>query len=111
MVKWQRVATPTGAVLMAKTGDTTRSPGHGGFSFRSLVTTVFEASCDPLEGGVIAHETIQLLYTVVTGSSAILRCGHGVTAEFWWTQIVSPVYNRLYSYKYLIWQSVSKRHS
>ena len=37
------------------------------------------------------HETIQLSCTVVTGSPAILRCGHEVTAEFRWTQIVSPV--------------------
>ena len=39
----------------------------------------------------IVHETIQLSCTVVTGSPAILRCGHGITAEFLWTQIVSPV--------------------
>ena len=36
-------------VLTAKTGDTTRSQGHGGF-FLS-VTGFFEASRDPLEGG------------------------------------------------------------
>ena len=50
------VVTPIGAVLMAETGDTTRSPGHGGVSFRSRghYMQFFEASRDPSEGGVIA---------------------------------------------------------
>ena len=34
---------------------------------------------------------MQLSCTEVTGSPAIFRCGHGVAAEFQWTQIVSPV--------------------
>ena len=51
----QVVVTPIGAVLTAKTGDTTRSPGHRGF-FLSVTGSLrfFEASRDPLEGGVIA---------------------------------------------------------
>ena len=50
-----RVVTPIDAVLTAKTGDTMRSPGHGGF-FLSVTGSLrfFEASRDPLEGGVIA---------------------------------------------------------
>ena len=85
--------TPIGAVLTAETGDTTRSPGRVYF-FLSVMGSLcfFEASFDPLEGGVItAHKTIQLTCNVVTGSPAILRCCHGVTAKFRWTQIVSPV--------------------
>ena len=38
----QGVVTPIGAVLTAETGDTTRSPGHGGFPFGHGVTTVFQ---------------------------------------------------------------------
>ena len=51
----QGVVTPIGAVLTAETGDTMRSPGHGGF-FLSVTGSLrfFEASRDPLEGGVIA---------------------------------------------------------
>ena len=38
----QGVITPIGAVLTAETGDTTKSPGHGGvFPFSHGVTTVF----------------------------------------------------------------------
>ena len=50
----QGVVTPIGAVLTAETGDTTRSPGHGGF-FLSVTGSLrlFEVSRDPLEGGVI----------------------------------------------------------
>ena len=49
------MATPTGAVLTAETGGTTRSQCHEGF-FLSVTGLLqfFEASRDPLEGGVIA---------------------------------------------------------
>ena len=49
------MATPTGAVLTAETGGTTRSPGHRGF-FLSVTGSLrfFKASRDPLEGGVVA---------------------------------------------------------
>ena len=51
----QGVVTPIGAVVTAKTRDTMRSPGHGGF-FLSVTGSLrfFEVSRDPLEGGVIA---------------------------------------------------------
>ena len=52
---FQGVVTPIGAVLMDETGDTTRSPGHGGF-FLSVTGSLrfIEASHDPLEGRIIA---------------------------------------------------------
>ena len=55
LLVFQGVVTPTGAVLTAEAGDTTRSPGHGG-CFLSVTGSLryFEASRDPLEGGVIA---------------------------------------------------------
>ena len=55
LLVFQGVVTPIGAVLTAKAGDTTRSPGHGG-CFLSVTGSLryFEASRDPLEGGVIA---------------------------------------------------------
>ena len=55
LLVFQGVVTPTGAVLTAETRDTTRSPGHGGF-FLSVTGSLrfFEASRDPLVGGVIA---------------------------------------------------------
>ena len=51
----QGVVTPIGSVLMAETGDTTRSLSHGGL-FLSVTRSLrfFKASRDPLEGGVIA---------------------------------------------------------
>ena len=66
----------------AKTGDTMRSPGHGGFfPFGHGVTTVFEASRDPFggRGYSIAHETIQLECTVVMGSQPNFG-GHNTSA-------------------------------
>ena len=49
-----KIITPAGAVLTAETGDMTRSPGHGSFCL-SVTGSLrfFEASRDPLEGGVI----------------------------------------------------------
>ena len=37
------------------------------------------------------RDPFHFIYAVVTRTQAILRCGHGVTAKFRRTQIVSPV--------------------
>ena len=78
------MVTPIGAVLTAETGDTTRSPGHEGFfPFSHRVTTVFLRRLVILWRAGLQHSTRD--YT------AVIHCGHGVTAEFRWTQIVAPV--------------------
>ena len=88
---------PIGAILKAATGDTTKSPGHGGF-FSSVtesrrcsrrLKTVTGSKASRFKRNT--HNPFHFIYAVVTRTRAILRCGHGVTANFRWTQIVSPV--------------------
>ena len=78
------MVTPIGAILKAATGDTTKSPGHGGF-----FSSVTGSKASHFKHN--ARDPFYFIYAVVTRTRAILRCGHGVTAKFRWTQIVSPV--------------------
>ena len=95
--QYQGVVTPIGAILKAATGDTTKSPGHGGFfssvtesrRFSRRLKTVTRSKASRFKRN--ARDPSYFIYAVVTRTRAILRCGHGVTAKFRRTQIVSPV--------------------
>ena len=89
----QGVVTPIGAILKAATGTRRshqamevffrRSQSHEGFQDGSKRS---QAKASRFKRNV--HDPF---YAVVTRTRAILRCGHGVTAKFRRTQIVSPV--------------------
>ena len=91
------MVTPIGAILKAATGDTMKSPGHGGFF--SLVTESRRCSrrLKTVTGSKASHfkrnacDPFYFIYAVVTRTRVILRCGHRVTAKFRRTQIVSRV--------------------
>ena len=93
----QGVVTPIGAILKAVTGDTTKSPGHGGFfssvtesqRFSRWLKTVTRSKASRFKRN--ARDPFYFIYAVVTKTRTILRCGHGVTANFRRTQIVSLV--------------------
>ena len=93
----QGVVTPIGAILKAATGDTTKSPGHGGFSSSVTESRRFSRWFKTVTGSKASRfkrnacDLYYFIYTVVTRTRAILRCGHGVTAKFRRSQIVSPV--------------------
>ena len=70
----QGVVTPIGAVLTAETGDTTRSPAHGGFSFRSLGHYGFSSHLMILWRAGLQHSTRD--YT------AVMHRGHRFTSDF-----------------------------
>ena len=88
------MVTPIGAILKAATGDTTKSPGHRGFFSSVTESRRFSRRLKTVTGSKAsrfkrnAHDPF---YAVVTRTRVILRCGHGVTAKFRRTQIVSPV--------------------
>ena len=93
----QGVVTPIGAILKAATGDTTKSPGHGGFSSSVTESRRFSRRLKTVTGSKAsrfkrnARDLYYFIYAVVTRTRAILKCGHGVTAKFRRSQIVSPV--------------------
>ena len=93
----QGVVTPIGAILKAATGDMTKSPGHGGFFSSVTESRRFSRWLKTVTGSKASHfkrnacDPFYFIYAVVTRTRAILSCGHGATAKFRWTQIVSPV--------------------
>ena len=94
MVNLQGVVTPIGAILKAMTGDTTKSPGHGGFFSSVTESRRFSRWLKTVTGSKASRfkcNAFYFIYAVVTRTRAILRCGHGVTAKFRQTQIVSLV--------------------
>ena len=93
----QGVVTPIDAILKAATGDTTRSPGHRGFFLLVTGSRRFSRRLKTVTGSKAsrfkryARDPFYFIHAMVTRTHAILRCGHGVTAKFRRTQIVSPV--------------------
>ena len=91
------MVTPIGAILKAATGDTTKSPGHRGFFSSVTESQRFSRRLKTVTGSKAsrfkrnARDPFYFIYAVVMRTRAILTCGHGVTAKFRRTQIVSPV--------------------
>ena len=95
--KDQGVVTSIGTILKAATGDTTKSPGHGGFFSSVTESRRFSRRLKTATGSKASRfkrnerDLFYFIYAVVTRTRSILRCGHGVTAKFRRTQIVSLV--------------------
>ena len=86
----------------AATGDTTKSPGHGGFFLSVTESRRFSRQLKAVTGSKASHFKcnacdpfyfIMILFTLWSQGHAQFwgACGHGVTAKFRRTQIVSLV--------------------